>query len=221
MNIFDIYFSPTRYFAKIREKPHYLIPLIMIVIITIIGSLVTLAIIKPEQKIIELREQNIPEEQIQKAEKYLRGPMPYVFAIIASIIVVPIGLLIVALIFNFLLPLINVTGQFLVTFSIVVGSALVRIPAIIIRMLLTVIKGSPFVYTSLALFTPMISKNTFIFRLLSKFDFFTIWEIALIAFGLQTVYDIKEKNKCYYLVFGIWLAYIIVTSLLPVRSMQR
>ncbi|MEO0083155.1 MAG: YIP1 family protein [candidate division WOR-3 bacterium] len=220
MNIFEIYFSPTRYFLKIKEKPHYLIPLILVVIITIIGSLITLTTIKPEQKIIELREQNIPEEQVERAEKYLKGPMPYIFAIIASIIIVPIGLLIVSLIFNFLLPLINVSGQFLVSFSVVVGAALVRLPAIIIRTLLTVIKGSPFVQTNLALFIPMISKNTFIFRLLAKLDFFTIWEVALIAFGLQTVYDIKDKNKCYYLVFGIWLFYIIVTSLLPMRAMR-
>lgn len=220
MNIFEIYFSPTRYFLKIKEKPHYLIPLILVVIITIIGSLITLTTIKPEQKIIELREQNIPEEQVERAEKYLKGPMPYIFAIIASIIIVPIGLLIVSLIFNFLLPLINVSGQFLVSFSVVVGAALVRLPAIIIRTLLTVIKGSPFVQTNLALFIPMISKNTFIFRLLAKLDFFTIWEVALIAFGLQTVYDIKDKNKCYYLVFGIWLVYIIVTSLLPMRAMR-
>lgn len=221
MNIFEIYFSPTRYFLKIKEKPHYLIPLILVVIITIIGSLITLTTIKPEQKIIELREQNIPEEQVERAEKYLKGPMPYIFAIIASIIIVPIGLLIVSLIFNFLLPLINVSGQFLVSFSVVVGAALVRLPAIIIRTLLTVIKGSPFVQTNLALFIPMISKNTFIFRLLAKLDFFTIWEVALIAFGLQTVYDIKDKNKCYYLVFGIWLVYIIVTSLLPMRAMRQ
>ncbi|MEO0084257.1 MAG: YIP1 family protein [candidate division WOR-3 bacterium] len=221
MNIFEIYFSPTRYFLKIKEKPHYLIPLILVVIITIIGSLITLTTIKPEQKIIELREQNIPEEQVERAEKYLKGPMPYIFAIIAAIIIVPIGLLIVSLIFNFLLPLINVSGQFLVSFSVVVGAALVRLPAIIIRTLLTVIKGSPFVQTNLALFIPMISKNTFIFRLLAKLDFFTIWEVALIAFGLQTVYDIKDKNKCYYLVFGIWLVYIIVTSLLPMRAMRQ
>ncbi len=212
MNIFDIYFSPTNYFNKLKEKPQWLIPLIIVVVIAILITIITLVTIGPEKRIAQLREQNIPPEQLEKAEQFMKGPLSNIISIVTVIIYIPVTLLLVALIFNFLLPLMGTSGRYLMTFSIIVGAALIRIPAMIVKAILTLIKGTPLVHTSFALFVPMITKNSFIFKFLSRLDFFTIWEVALIAFGLQAVYSIKG-NRSYYLVFGLWLLYIIITSL--------
>jgi len=219
MNLLDIYFSPAKFFSNLKEKPKWLIPLIIIVVVSIILTIVVLTSFGPEQRLAQLRERNIPPEQIERAEKMMQGPIPLISGIIAAVIFTPAMLLVIALIFNFILPLLGTTGIFLTTFSCIVGAALVRIPAMFVKIILILIKGTPIVHTSFALFVPMIAKNTFLFRFLSKLDFFTIWEVILIGLGLQTIYAIKGK-KNYYLVFGIWLLYIIVTSLFPGRAAQ-
>jgi hypothetical protein len=215
MNIFDIYFSPTKYFTRTKEKPKWLIPIIIIVVVAILLTLVVMSTFSPEQKLAQLRERNLTPEQMERAQHFMNGPFAMISGIVSAIIVVPLALLIAALVFNFLLPLIGTNGVFLVTFSTVVGAALVRIPGMIIRMILILIKKTPFVHTSFALFFPMLSKGYF-FRLMSKLDFFTIWEVALIGLGLKTIYSIKDKRS-YYLVFGVWLLYIIITSIFPGR----
>jgi hypothetical protein len=216
MNILDIYFSPTKYFNRTKEKPKWLIPLIIIVVASILLTLVVLSTFNPEQKLAQLRERNLTPEQMERAQRFMSGPFAMISGVVSALIIVPLALLIAALVFNFLLPLIGTNGVFLVTFCTVVGAALVRIPAIIIKAILILIKKTPFVHTSFALFFPMLSKSSYFFRLMSKLDFFTIWEVILIGLGLKTIYAIKDKRS-YYLVFGVWLLYIIITSIFPGR----
>jgi hypothetical protein len=220
MNLFDIYFSPVNYFTKLKEKPKWLVPLIILVVCAIIITIIVLARFNPQDRISQLREQNLTPEQIERAEKMMHGPFPIISGILASIIFTPLILLLIAVIFNFLLPLLGASGPFLMTFSVFVGAALVRIPGMIIKIILILIKGTPFVQTSFVLFFPMISKNTFLFRLMSKLDFFTIWEMILAAFGLQIVYSFKGK-KIYYLVLGLWLVFVLITSIFGFRGGPR
>lgn len=216
MNILDIYFSPTKFFMRLKTKPQWMIPLILIVLSAIILAVVALSTYSPEERMAQLRERNLSPEQLERAEKVMSGPLVWISAIISALIFTPILLLIVAVIINFLLPLLGSNSNFLTTFSCVVSASLVRIPAMIVKVILMLIKGTPFVHTSFVLFFPMLSKDTFFYRLLSRLDFFTIWEIILIALGLQIVYELKGK-KSYFLIFGIWLVYIILISILPGR----
>ena len=54
---------------------------------------------------------------------------------------------------------------------------------------------------------------------LSRVDIFTVWEIILIAMGLKIVYDLKD-NRSYYFLFGLWLVYIALASLMPGAAMK-
>jgi hypothetical protein len=219
MNILDIYFSPTNYFTKLKEKPKWLIPIIIIVVVSIILTIVAMSTFSPEQRLAQLKERNLTPEQMDRAQRFMTGPFPIISGVIAAVIFIPLMLIIISLILNFIIPLMGSTGTFLMTFSCIVGAALVRIPAMIVKMILMLIKKTPFVHTSFALFVPMISKTSFIFRFLAKVDFFTIWELALIGLGLQTIYAIKDK-KSYYLIFGLWLLFIIITSIFSGRPAQ-
>ena len=219
MNILDIYFSPTKYFTQLKEKPKWLVPLIIIIVVSILLTVVVLSTFNTEQRLAQLRERNLAPEQMERAQRFMTGPLPVISGIVAAVIFIPLMLIIISLIFNFLIPLIGSTGTFLMTFSCFVGAALVRIPAMVIKIILILIKKTPFVHTGFVLFFPMLSKDTFFFRFLSKLDFFTIWELALIGLGLQTIYTIKDK-KSYYLIFGIWLLYIIITSIFARRPAQ-
>lgn len=220
MNFLDIYFSPSKYFTRTKEKPKWLIPIIIIVVFSILLTIVVLSTFSPEQRIAQLREQNMSPEQIERAQHFMSGPFVMISGIVSALIMIPASLLIISLVFNFLLPLIGSTGVFLTTFSLIVGAGLVRIPAIIIKAILIFIKKTPFVHTSFALFFPMLSKNSYFFRLMSKLDFFTIWELVLIGMGLKIVYNLKDKRS-YYIVFGVWLLYIIITSIFAGRMGGR
>ncbi len=217
MNLWDIYLSPSKFFINLKTKPQWLIPLILIAISSIIVASVALATYSPEERIAQLRERDLTPEQFERAQKVISGPMVWISAIIAAVIFTPIILLIISIIINFLIPLLGSNSNFLTTFCCVTSAALVRIPGMVVKVILMLIKGTPFVHTSFVLFFPMLSPKSFWFRLLSRLDFFTIWEIILIAFGLQIIYELKGKRS-YYLIFGIWLLYIIVISLFPGRA---
>lgn len=217
MNILDVYFSPTKYFTALKEKPKWLIPLILIIVLSIIVTIVVMTSFSYEKRMEQLKERNLTPEQLEQAERMMKGPIPLISGIVASIIITPLMMLLIALIFNFTLPLLGITGKYLTTFCIVIGSALIIIPQMLVRMILTLVKGTPLVYTGFSLFFPMVNKNTFFFRLISKLDFFTIWQMILLALGLKLVYDIPGK-KSYYLVFGLWLLFVIITSVFGTRG---
>jgi uncharacterized membrane protein len=211
MNILDIFFAPSKYFAALKEKPKWLIPLIIIVVASIIVTIVVMLSFSPEKRMEQLRERNLTPEQMEQAQKMMSGPIPMISGIVASIIITPVIFLLLALIFNFTLPLLAVSGKYMTTFCIVVGAGLVTIVQMLVRMILVLVKSTANVHTSFALFVPMLNKSTYFYRLLAKLDFFTIWQMALLALGLKLVYEIPSK-KSYYLVFGLWLLFVIITS---------
>ncbi len=219
MNILNIFLAPYKYFNALGSKPIWLLPLIILVAFAVITSSVIVKTYSYEKRIEALQERNLNPEQFEQAKKMIAGPIPLISAIAGSIIIIPLTILIVTLIINVALSFLNITNQFLITFSILVSAALIRIPAMLVKMVVTLIKGSPFIHTSLVLFFPFLNKNSFWFRFLSKFDLFTIWEIIVIAIGLKVVYDIPNK-KSYYLIFGLWLFYAIITSLLMQNTIQ-
>ncbi|MEO0072727.1 MAG: YIP1 family protein [candidate division WOR-3 bacterium] len=220
MNLIDVYLAPLKYFQSLKEKRQWIIPLIILIMASVILTIVIITSVPLENRLAQLRERNLTPQQLEQAEKMLKGPVPFISGVIGTIILVPITLLVVALVVNFILTLLGITGQYLLTFSVTVGAALVRLPGILIRIIITVITKNPLVETSFALFTPFINKSTFTYRLLSKLDFFTIWELLLLSFGLKTAYELKDK-KIYYLIFILWLVYIILTSLIAPKGISR
>ncbi|MCS7258643.1 MAG: YIP1 family protein [candidate division WOR-3 bacterium] len=220
MNLLELYFNPQKYFLAIKEKRYWLLPLVILVVASLILTVVILTSGSLETRLAQLRERNLTPEQLEQAEKMLKGPLPLISGIIGTIIFVPLTILIVALILNFLLTILGITGQYLLTFAVTVNAALVRLPSILIRMVVTLITKNPVVETSFALFVPFINRNSFVYRLLTKFDFFTIWEIILIALGLKIVYELKDK-KIYYLIIALWVIYIIVTSFFGPKGATR
>jgi hypothetical protein len=132
------------------------------------------------------------------------------------LIITPLGILIFTLILNLLIPLLGTSGSFKKTFAVTTNSALMRIPGAIVKAILMFIKGSSDISTSLTLFLPKMTHQGFLYGLFSRIDFFTIWELILVGLGLKVLFNISGK-KSYYVVFGLWLLYIIISSIFPAR----
>ncbi|MEO0114986.1 MAG: YIP1 family protein [candidate division WOR-3 bacterium] len=220
MDLFNIYTSPNSFFTKIAEKPKWLIPLILVVVFSVLLSLVAITKTDWETQKTKVREllekRNVPPEQIEKIVAAINPKTGLVRGLIAVLIITPLGILIFTTILNLMIPLLGTSGSFKKTLAVTTNSALIRIPSAIVKVVLMLLKGSSDVTTSLILFFPKMSDKGFIYGLFSRIDFFTIWELFLVALGLKILFNIPGK-KTYYTVFGIWLLYVIISSIFPTR----
>jgi len=220
MGFLNIYTSPTQTFTKLSEKPKWLIPLIIVVIVSILLSLVAMSKTNWDEQRAKVREmlekQNVPQERIDKIMTSMNPKTGLIRGIIAVLIATPLGILIFTLILNLLIPVLGTACLFKKTFAVTTHSALVRVPGAIVKAILMFIKGSSDISTSIMLFFPKMAHQGFVYGLFSRIDFFTIWELILVGLGLKVLFNISGK-KSYYAVFGLWLLYIIISSIFPAR----
>jgi len=220
MNFFEIYSAPTKVFTKLSEKPKWLIPLIIVVIVSLLLTLVAVSKINWDEqkaKITEMMQsRNVPQERIDQTLRSMTPTTGLIRSVIAVLIFTLLGILIFTFLLNVLIPLLGTPGSFKKTLSVTTNSALVRIPGAVVKAILIFIKGSPEVYTSLVLLFPKMQHKGFLFNFLARIDFFAIWELILVGLGLKVLFNISGK-KTYYIVFGLWLLYIIVSSIFPAR----
>jgi len=217
----DIYVAPGRAFARLKEKPSWLIPIIIVLLFNMMIALLSAQYVdwdKQRQTAIDrMRERNMSEEQIQKAaegmDKFYSSPaMRYGMPAVSALFVSLIAALFLAVIYNVSLPLFGGTGDFKRTWAIVCNASLIAVPAAIVRGALVLLKRSADVTTSLLAAAPAI-KQPFLKGLLAQLDIFDFWKFALIAIGLTTVLGIK-KPKSYTLVFAVWGVVVLILALL-------
>ena len=217
----DIYLAPGRAFGRLKEKPTWLIPLIVVLLFNMLFVLVSSHYVdwdKQRQTAVErMRERNMTEEQIDKAtenmEKFYSSPaMKYGIPTVSAIIITIVAALFLAIVYNVSLPLFGGTGDFKRTWAIVCNASLVAVPATIVRGLLVLLKRSSEVTTSLLAAAPAL-KQPFLKGLLAQLDIFDFWKFMLIAIGLKVVFGVKS-SKSYTLVFAVWLVVMLILAVL-------
>lgn len=212
-NILEIFYAPSLVFQRLKEKPAWLTPLLIILVISVLNAVLTVTVTKDialSQQEEILRERGLTEEQIATARKFMQGPGPAILGGIAALVVVTIIMLLFSLIINVLLPPMGGISNYKTVFAVVTHSSLVRIPGDILRFILILMTKSIYATTSLAALAPNLTKTAPLYRLLSQIDIFLLWEIILIATGITITNRIKKSNA-YYLVFGIWLVTILLS----------
>jgi hypothetical protein len=217
----DIYVAPGRAFARLKEKPSWLIPIIIALLFNMLFVLVSSNYVdweKQRQTAIErMRERNMSEEQIQKStegmEKFYSNPaLRFGVPMVSALFVTVIAALFLAVIYNVSLPLFGGTGDFKRVWAIVCNASLVAVPATVVRGLLVLLKKSAEVSTGLLAAAPGI-KQPFLKGLLAQLDIFDFWKFLLIAIGLKVVFGLKG-SKSYTLVFAVWLVVMLLLALL-------
>ena len=222
--MFDIYFSPSRAFGRLKEKPTWLMPIIIALVFNMLIALVSARYVdwdKQRQLAVDrMRERNMSEEQIQKAtdgmEKFYGSPvMRYGMPAVSALFISAIGVLFLAVVYNVSLPLLGGASDFKRTWAIVCNASLIAVPSAIVRGALVLLKRSAEVTTSLLLATPSL-KHGFLSVVLARVDVFAIWELILCAIGLKVIFGLKG-SKSYALVFAVWAVLTIVFALLGAR----
>jgi len=157
---------------------------------------------------------DIPAERMEMARSQMEGPIKYI-GFIAGPIVWLIMLVIMAALFYVAGNLmIGGDSSFKKVFAIVAWSGLIGVISLILMTILVLSKGTTHgVALDLTVFvdTPPIGeeKGT-LYRILSKFDVFTIWQIALWIIGLSVTYKATVK-KAAVPILSLWVLWIIVS----------
>lgn len=210
--ILDIFVAPTKVFTSLKQKPEWVLPFIILLVVVALSTIVTLtltrdAIMAQQEEV--MRQRGMSEEQIEQALKVTHGPVMAIVGGITAAIFMTIVLLLFAFIVNLLLPVFGGSGSFKPVFAVMCFSSLVLALGSILKLLLVIVTKSPFVTTSLALLVPNLDKASFLFKVLANVDFFVIWEMILVALGISITNGIK-KQSAYVLVFLVWIASVFV-----------
>ncbi len=208
--ILDIYFSPKEVFKQLEEKPDWVIPVVLTLVVSLIFTMVLLPkVILPEGSKKILAIERLTEEQKEAAVAGLEGIRPYITTPIAIIIGGFLLIFIKAGFFFLIFSLFGSRTVFKKILAVVSYSFLIGIPESIVKSILMLMKGSTKVFTSLALLTSNLDFKSPVFRILSRIDIFTIWNLVLISLGCAIIYKMNEK-KTFLIVFGLWLLWLLL-----------
>ena len=210
--IMDIYMAPKKVFTKLKEKPKWVTPFVIVLIVVAITAALTVNITRETVMTHQreaLEERGLSEEEIEQAMKLTQGPVAMIGAAVGGAIFIAIILLLFALVINLFIPLLGGKSLYKTIFSVVCFSALIKVPAAVFKLILIAITKSLYASASFALLVPTLAKESFEYRLLSGFDFFIIWEMILVSLGISITSGIKQKNA-YILVFIVWIATLFI-----------
>ena len=211
--VFNIFLEPKKVFESLKIKPTWLIPFIIVALLGTGFYYYTYPFIMHQQVEKIKSNEKIPDEQkqniIEKMTEQNHPPLWQLpFAPVGALLVFAILSAVLFFVFNVLL---GGDSTFRRVFSVYAYSSLIAIPSMIVKFPLIMIKKDVGVQTSLALLLSADSKDTFLYRILSGFDIFTIWQMILISLGMGVLYKYSTK-KAFTAVFVLWLIWIIAKS---------
>lgn len=211
--IVNIFFEPRKVFESLKIKPTWLVPFIIVALLGMVFYYFAYPMIMSEQiGKIEANEKIRAAQKEAIIERMQEMEHPPVW----QLGITPIGVLIYfamasAILFFVFNVLLGGDSTFREVFSVYLYSALVGIPATAVKLPLTLVKKTADVQTSLALLLSPDVKETFLYRILSSFDIFVIWQVILVSLGLAVVYKFTPK-KSYTTVFVLWIVWIFLKS---------
>ena len=216
------FFSPGQTFEAVEDRctwADWVIPVAVVAAFTVLFVWWTYPIAHLEQ--IEMsrerleQQEELSEEQKEEELKRVEAGVELERAAVMVTVMVFVGLFIQAAIFFF-------GAQFILqgdrrykdVLAVTAYSMLVGVPAAMVRLLLTLSKGTMKVQTSLSFFLSPEMEGTFVYRLFSGVDFFTFWQMCLMSIGIGIVYGMPFKRTGT-MVFVFWGIWIVIGAVLP------
>ncbi len=213
----NIFADPLRTFQELNQKPTWIAPLIILVILIAVTTQISFPIIMDSQLERLKSNPNIPPEQMQVIETQMteRAGMQRGFALIGQIIFVPLVMLILAGIF-YLVGTVMLGGDstYKKVLAVVSWSSCISMIGVIVTTALILAKGSMEISLSPALLLSGDSVGTKLHTFLSKFDFFTIWYLAVFAAGFGYIYKFSKSKAltAVGVLWAIWIALSVALS---------
>lgn len=217
--IVSVFTNPIRLFHYLRQKPDYLIPLILTIIISVISSALVYDIaINDQIKRIENSE-NIPADRKDSIIDSINSSRFGIKRIIYGYVFPGIGVLItfaiVSAIFLFIGNVIlGGKAKYVQVFSAYCYSYLVvAIVGTAVKLPLWLTQNTLRVDVSPAVFLPDASMQSSLYRFVSSFDIFTLWFLIVFGVGFSVIYRFSQL-KGLISVITAWLIYVVITKVL-------
>ncbi len=212
--IVGIYSAPRRTFEAIDQNPTWFLPFITGVVFFLIFQFLTVDLqMDYRMEMMEARG-DIPQEQMDVAKAQMQGPVKYIGFVAGPIVWLIMILIIAALFYVAGNLMIGGDTSFKKVFAIVAWTGLIGVISFIIMTLLILSKGTMHgvaLDLSILLDTPAIGEDkSTLYRILSKFDVFVIWEIVLYIIGMSVTYKATVK-KAAVPILSLWALWIIVS----------
>jgi hypothetical protein len=238
----DILFSPGRAFSRLKDRPAWVLPLVLAALLPALISTAAFTLL-PRQTVANYIDgkrsqimdnvgqrlersglsQEQREEQMKKMneqfsaelDRYRTLSKPALFArsLLRSVPAMIWGaglMFLLALFVKMLLPLVEAQAVYKSVLPVIACAGLTRIVGALFKGIVMVASNKPTVLTSLALAMPA-GRGSYLHGLLSFFDVFTLWELALVSLGVGVV---TNTRRTWPVVFGVWLIYVLILSAL-------
>lgn len=212
--IIGIFTAPRITLEAIDKNPTWFLPFIIGVIFFLGFQILTMDI-QTEYR-LEMMEArgDIPAEAMEAARAQMQGPVKYI-GLIAGPIVMLIMIVIIAGLFYVAGNLmIGGDTSFKNIFAMVNWTGLIGILSLIIMTLLVLNKGTLHgvaLDLSILLDTPAIGEEkSVLYRILSKFDIFVIWQMVVYIIGMSVAYK-STAQKAAVPILSLWGIWIIIS----------
>jgi hypothetical protein len=214
--IINVFFAPSLTFKAVRQRPSWLIPALIYVVISLGIMLVLRPVVQKEQaREIETRmmdrgmsQQQIDQtiEQTQSMTKYFMYPAVIVGPFVVFVIGAAIWLFVSKTILGSQVTFKQMLGVVVYKSYILLLGSLIKLPIMLSRETVQV-------HFSPATFMSDSMSEGFIYQFLSKLDLFNIWSIAVLCIGIAVVAekDIKRVWPWVVLLYAVW--YLITSAL--------
>lgn len=217
----SIFYEPTKVFRAIKEKPTWIVPLIVfLVVMTGATYFMMPAAQKSQMQRIEQSDAFTAE---QKAEMRTQMEASQGFAMIGVISSPVVWTIFLFIAVGILMLMGNVIfggkARFAQVFAMVILSFMTWVIASIVKTPLIVAKDSVDVRTSLAIILPGETNSGPLYTLLNTFtDVFVIWQIILLIIGVKVIYDFATQRAAMTVIIPTIVLAVIsagVSALIP------
>ncbi len=211
--ILGIFSSPKETFESIDQKPTWLVPFLITVLIAI-GLNFLVMDIGIQDQIAKMEAMGTPPEQIEMVETQMQGPMRYIQIVAIPIVTLAIWAILSGILLFGSTTILGGNAKFKKVFSVVAWSSLVSLLGGIIKTLLILSKQTVHgVSTSLAILLPtpgLADRPSVFYRVLSKIDIFIVWQLLLWMIGLAVINRFTTKKAANF-VIPLWILWILVS----------
>ena len=211
--IVGIFTSPRQAFESINQKPSWVIPFLIGLVFFLIFQYATVDIQMADQ-IAKLEARDLPAAQMEAARGQMQGFAKYLGFIIGPFAILIFWVIFAAIFLLFGNMMIGGETSFKKIFSIVAWTSLVGNLSLILLTFLITSKGTTHgvaMDLSLLLTTPALGTEPgVLYLILSKIDFFVIWQVILWIIGLSVTYN-TTTNKAAVPILTLWGLWIVVS----------
>lgn len=212
--IWDTIFDPLKAFKSLQNKPRWLLPFILSILV-VFTSLALTSNIKMEDVKADIRlSHNLDQSEIDRRIGNIDAQGTHGISwsriwlgIVAVTAIQTIKLFGIALAFWLAFHLIKSQISYKRILAICSFAFLILIPEAAIKIPLILAKGTTYIYLGPAVLLPVEWKYSPLFKLLDKLDIFTIWMAVLMVIGFSVMLDISKRKSVITVgyLWGIWL----------------